>query len=154
MSKKMIVLKSSDGKSFEVDEAVALLSKTITQMSEVECAANEIKLLNVTSKILKIVIAYCKKHVESNEEEDLMEWDADFMKKIEPSILFDVMMAANYLCTQTLLDLTCQTVAALLQADLLSGKTPAEIRARFNIENDLTPAEVDEIRKENQWAFE
>ncbi|KAG7566363.1 S-phase kinase-associated protein 1-like [Arabidopsis suecica] len=154
MSKKMIVLKSSDGKSFEVDEAVARKSVTINNMAEDECADNGIPLPNVTSKILKIVIAYCKKHVESNEEEDLKEWDADFMKKIEPSILFDVMIAANFLNIPSLLDLTCQTVAALLQADLLSGKTPAEIRTRFNIENDLTPAEVDKIRKENQWAFE
>lgn len=149
----MIVLKSSDGKSFEVDEAVAKQSVTIKHQTEDKCADNGIPLPNVTSKILKIVIAYCKKHVESKVE-DLKEWDADFMKTIEPSILFDVMMAANYLCIQTLLDLTCQTVAALLQADLLSGKTPAEIRTRFNIENDLTPAEVAEIRKENQWAFE
>jgi len=149
-----IMLKSSDGKSFEIDEDVARKSIAINHMVEDGCATDVIPLRNVTSKILKIVIDYCEKHVKSKEEEDLKEWDADFMKTIETTILFDVMMAANYLNIQILLDLTCKTVSDLLQADLLSGKTPDEIRAHFNIENDLTAEEVAKIREENQWAFQ
>ncbi|CAL9246567.1 unnamed protein product [Arabidopsis halleri] len=150
MAKKIIVLTSSDGDSFQIDEAVAFQSAMIKGMDEDKCADNGIPLPNVTSKILLLVIEYCKKHVvESNEEEDLKKWDTEFMKKMEQSIVFDVMMAANYLNIQSLIDLTCQTVA-----DLLSGKTPDEIRAYFKIENDLTPEEEAKIRMENQWAFE
>lgn len=57
--------------------------------------------------------------------------------------------AANYLNIKTLLDLTCQTVA-----DMIKGKTPEEIRKTFNIKNDFTPEEEEEVRRENQWAFE
>uniref|UniRef100_A0A804NLQ8 SKP1-like protein n=1 Tax=Zea mays TaxID=4577 RepID=A0A804NLQ8_MAIZE len=57
--------------------------------------------------------------------------------------------AANYLNIKGLLDLTCQTVA-----DMIKGKTPEEIRKTFNIKNDFTPEEEEEIRRENQWAFE
>ncbi|OEL28696.1 SKP1-like protein 1A [Dichanthelium oligosanthes] len=58
-------------------------------------------------------------------------------------------MAANYLDIKGLLDLTCQTVA-----DMIKGKTPEEIRKTFNIKNDFTAEEEEEVRRENQWAFE
>ena len=39
-------------------------------------------------------------------------------------------------------------------ADMIKGKTPEEIRKTFNIKNDFTPEEEEEVRRENQWAFE
>ncbi|KAK4262041.1 hypothetical protein QN277_027653 [Acacia crassicarpa] len=153
MSKK-ITLKSSDGEPFEVDEAVALESQTIKHMIEDDCADSGIPLPNVTSKILAKVIEYCKKHVdaanseEKISEEDLRTWDADFVR-VDQATLFDLILAANYLNIKSLLDLTCQTVA-----DMIKGKTPEEIRKTFNIKNDFTPEEEEEVRRENQWAFE
>lgn len=37
---------------------------------------------------------------------------------------------------------------------MIKGKTPDEIRKIFNIKNDFTPEEEEEVRRENQWAFE
>ncbi|XP_059435568.1 SKP1-like protein 1B [Corylus avellana] len=153
-SSKKITLKSSDGEAFEVDEAVALESQTIKHMIEDDCADNGIPLPNVTSKILAKVIEYCKKHVEAanpeerTSDEDLKAWDAEFVK-VDQATLFDLILAANYLNIKSLLDLTCQTVA-----DMIKGKTPEEIRKTFNIKNDFTPEEEEEVRRENQWAFE
>ncbi|XWS33895.1 hypothetical protein CRYUN_Cryun22dG0122200 [Craigia yunnanensis] len=153
-SGRKITLKSSDGESFEVDEAVALESQTIKHMIEDDCADNGIPLPNVTSKILAKVIEYCKKHVEVPKTDDratddeLKSWDADFVK-VDQATLFDLILAANYLNIKGLLDLTCQTVA-----DMIKGKTPEEIRKTFNIKNDFTPEEEEEVRRENQWAFE
>ncbi|KAL1354651.1 hypothetical protein HN51_006710 [Arachis hypogaea] len=138
-STKKIILKSSDGEAFEVDEAVALESQTIKHMIEDDCADSGIPLPNVTSKILAKVIEYCKKHVdaaaseEKPSEEDLKMWDAEFVK-VDQATLFDLILAANYLNIKSLLDLTCQTVA-----DMIKGKTPEEIRKTFNIKNDFTP---------------
>ncbi|KAF5764373.1 putative S-phase kinase-associated protein [Helianthus annuus] len=153
-SSKTIVLRSSDGETFEVDEAVAVESQTIKHMIEDGCADTSIPLPNVTSKILSKVIEYCKKHVETPNadekvaEEDLKSFDADFVK-VDQSTLFDLILAANYLNIKSLLDLTCQTVA-----DMIKGKTPEEIRKTFNIKNDFTPEEEEEVRRENAWAFE
>ncbi|KAM0970212.1 hypothetical protein ACFX13_018583 [Malus domestica] len=153
-SSKKITLKSSDGESFEVEEAVALESQTIKHMIEDDCADNGIPLPNVTSKILAKVIEYCKKHVDAAKpdekisEDDLKAWDQEFVK-VDQATLFDLILAANYLNIKTLLDLTCQTVA-----DMIKGKTPEEIRKTFNIKNDFTPEEEEEVRRENQWAFE
>ncbi|GKV17818.1 hypothetical protein SLEP1_g28278 [Rubroshorea leprosula] len=153
---RKITLKSSDEETFEVDEAVALLSQTIKHMIEDDCADNGIPLPNVTSKILSKVIEYCKKHVEAPKSDDratpvddeLKAWDADFVK-VDQATLFDLILSANYLNIKDLLDLTCQTVA-----DMIKGRTPEEIRKTFNIKNDFTPEEEEEVRRENQWAFE
>ena len=48
-----------------------------------------------------------------------------------------------------LLDVTCKTVA-----NMIKGKTPDEIRKTFNIKNDFTPAEEEQVRKENEWCEE
>lgn len=96
-SSKVIVLKSSDGETFEVEEAVALESQTIKHMIEDDCADTSIPLPNVNSKILSKVIEYCKKHVEApkNEEkaaeEDLKAFDAEFVK-VDQNTLFDLIL--------------------------------------------------------------
>ncbi|XP_028802007.1 SKP1-like protein 1A [Neltuma alba] len=152
MSSRKIVLKSCDDKFFEVDEAVALESQVIKLGIEDVCVDTVFPLPNVASNILPKVIEYCKKHVEAaNSEEiseDLEAWDAEFVR-VDRSVLFDLILAANYLNIKSLLDLTCQTVA-----DMIKGKTPEEIRETFNIQNEFTPEEEEEVRRENQWAFE
>ncbi|CAA2978509.1 SKP1 1A [Olea europaea subsp. europaea] len=162
-TQKMIVLKSSDGETFEVEETVAVESQTIKHMIEDGCADTSIPLPNVTSKTLAKVIEYCKRHVEATAkastdgtlasadkvaDEDLKGFDADFVK-VDQSTLFDLILAANYLNIKSLLDLTCQTVA-----DMIKGKTPEEIRKTFSIKNDFTPEEEEDVRRENAWAFE
>ncbi|CAN1757766.1 SKP1-like protein 1A [Linum perenne] len=164
-TERKFTLISSDGESFQVEEAIAMESQTIKHMIEDDCAGEAIPLPNVHSKILAKVIEYCKKHVEtpkldavstSNADDSLKQWDTDFAK-VDQATLFDLILAANYLNIKAanylnikdLLDLTCQTVA-----DMIKGKSPEEIRKIFNIKNDFTPEEEEEVRRENQWAFE
>ena len=49
------------------------------------------------------------------------------------------------LCMQGLLDVTCKTVA-----NMIKGKTPEEIRKTFNIKNDFTQAEEEQVRRIKQ----
>lgn len=37
---------------------------------------------------------------------------------------------------------------------MIKGNTPEEIRKAFNIKNDFTTEEEEEVRRENQWGFE
>jgi S-phase kinase-associated protein 1 len=39
-------------------------------------------------------------------------------------------------------------------AYMIKGKSPEEIRQKFNIANDWTPAELEQVQKENQWCEE
>ncbi|RZC64079.1 hypothetical protein C5167_025828, partial [Papaver somniferum] len=138
---------SSDGETFDVEESVALQSQTIKHMIEDDCADNGIPLPNVTGKILAKVIQYCRKHDgvadEKDQKDEVKNWDAEFVN-VDQATLFDLILAANYLNIEELLDLTCQTVA-----DMIKGKTPEEIRKTFNIKNDFTPEEEEELRREN-----
>ncbi|KAG7579813.1 S-phase kinase-associated protein 1-like [Arabidopsis thaliana x Arabidopsis arenosa] len=149
MSSNKIVLTSSDDESFEVDEAVARKLEIIPDMIADDKA---ILLQNVTGMILAIIIEYCKKHVDDVDSEAknelVMTWDAEFMKNIDMETLFKLLIAADYLKVKGLIDLTSQTIA-----DYVKDKSPNEFREIFNIENDYTPEEEEELRKQNEWAF-
>ncbi|CAN0879432.1 SKP1-like protein 4 [Linum grandiflorum] len=157
-TKKMVTIKASDGEIFEFEQSVAEQSETIKNLIEDIGTDEAIPLQNVTGPILGKVIEYCRKHAEAAAakavsqdpvaiEDDLKQWDKEFVK-VEHDPLFDLILAANYLNIKSLQDLTCQTVA-----DMMKGKTPEEIRKTFNIKNDYTPEEEEEVRRENHWAF-
>ena len=73
----------------------------------------------------------------------------DFCKSLDRVTLFEVVLAANYLNTNYLLDTACATIA-----DLIKDKTPQQIRDMLGIEDDFTPEEFEEALKENQWLEE
>ncbi|KAJ0603891.1 putative S-phase kinase-associated protein [Helianthus annuus] len=124
---KTIMLKSSNGETFEIEEVVALESQTIKHMIEDDCANTTIPLPNVTIKIMSMVVEYCKKHVLSTNskgktvDDDLKAFDSEFVN-VDQDTLFDLILAANHLNIKSLLDLTCKTVA-----DMVKGKTTKEI---------------------------
>ena len=157
-----VKLQSSDEKEFNVDKSVAEMSVTIKNMLEdMQDIGSDtpIPLPNVTGAILEKVITYCKYHKENptpvSEEkkdekrtDDIIPWDQEFCK-VDQATLFELILAANYLDIKPLLDLTCKTVA-----NMIKGKTPEEIRKTFNIKNDFTPEEEEQVRKENEWCEE
>ncbi|CAM8994926.1 unnamed protein product [Rhodiola kirilowii] len=172
-SDKKIILKCSDGQTFEVEEAIAIQSQTIKCTIEDDCAHNTIPVPNVTGKIMSMVLEYCNKHAEyasvaessagessssdapsADVDDDadskfIKNWDAKFVNNVDLFVLFELIQAANYLNIQKLLDLTTQAVA-----NKIRDKMPEEIREIFSIENDFTPEEEEQLRKENAWAYE
>ncbi|CAI6364842.1 unnamed protein product [Macrosiphum euphorbiae] len=159
----MIKLQSSDGEVFQVDFEIAKASVTIKTMVEdlglEEEDEENVPLPNVNPGILKKVIQWATYHkddppaAEDDEgrekrTDDISSWDADFLK-VDQGTLFELILAANYLDIKGLLDVTCKTVA-----NMIKGKTPEEIRKTFNIKNDFSAAEEDQVRKENEWCEE
>jgi len=147
-----VKLKSKQEEIFEVEKEVACRSVTVKNMVEDTGLDTPVPLPMVDSKILIKVIEYCKYHhraeQESLPEDEKNVWDKDFVK-VDDETLFNLILAANYLDIKSLLDLTCKTVA-----DEIKGKTPEEIRIRFNIKNDFTPEEEEEVKRENAWCEE
>ena len=99
------------------------------------------------------IIEYCKYHhkaeIESLTEDHNNNWDKDFVMNLDDVSLFKLITASNYLDIKSLLNLTCKAVA-----NEVKGKTPEEIRVRFNIKNDFTPEEEEEVKRENAWCEE
>ncbi|CAN8266666.1 unnamed protein product [Cochlearia groenlandica] len=152
-SSKKILLKSSDGETFQVEEAVARELQIVANMIDDECADKPIPLQNVHSSILAKIIEYCKKHVEeadsSEEEEAKKKWDAEFINSNDMTTLFEIVTASNSLNIKSLLDLSFQKMA-----DDIKDKSVEEVRLIFNIANDFTPEEEAVYRKDNSWAFQ
>lgn len=70
---------------------------------------------------------------------EISEWDRKFME-VDQEMLFEIILAANYLDIKALLDVGCKTVA-----NMIKGKQPEEIRKMFNIVNDFTPEEEAQV---------
>ncbi|MCI28061.1 SKP1-like protein 1B-like, partial [Trifolium medium] len=81
-------------------------------------------------------------------ENDLMVWDSEFIN-VDKAMLFELIRASHYLEIKSLHDLGCSTVA-----DMMRGKSTEEIRKMLHTENDFTPEEEAQVRRENVWAFE
>ncbi|KAK7750682.1 E3 ubiquitin ligase complex SCF subunit scon-3 [Diatrype stigma] len=156
-----IRLQSNDSKLLEVDKQVAERSLLIKNMLEDlgEAAVSEtIPIPNVNEAVLRKVIEWCEHHrndpPSTNDEEsdnrkkttDIEDWDQKFMQ-VDQEMLFEIILASNYLDIKPLLDVGCKTVA-----NMIKGKSPEEIRKTFNITNDFTPEEEEQIRRENEWA--
>jgi S-phase kinase-associated protein 1 len=128
----------------------------------------------VNESVLKKVIEWCEHHKNDpqpaqdddsdsrKKTTDIEEWDQKFMQ-VDQEMLFEIILvgsptliassrtnhwqASNYLDIKPLLDVGCKTVA-----NMIKGKSPEEIRKTFNITNDFTPEEEEQIRRENEWA--
>ncbi|PCD37863.1 hypothetical protein AU210_006358 [Fusarium oxysporum f. sp. radicis-cucumerinum] len=162
-STQKVWLASNDSATIEVDRVVAERSMLIKNMledigDEGINAENPIPIPNVNEAVLRKVIEWCDHHrndpLQAQDDDsdarkkttDIEEWDQKFMQ-VDQEMLFEIILASNYLDIKPLLDVGCKTVA-----NMIKGKSPEEIRKTFNITNDFTPEEEEQIRRENEWA--
>ncbi|KAK5004595.1 hypothetical protein LTR28_008695 [Elasticomyces elasticus] len=137
-------------------------SLLITNMTDDlgDAGQEPILIMNVAEPVLRKILDWCehhrKDHPASNEDDDnadnrnkatdIVEWDQKFMR-VDQEMLFEIIVPANCMNTKALLDIGCKTVA-----NMIKGKSPDEIRQTFNIQNDFTPKEEDQTRRECEWA--
>lgn len=161
-STQKVTLASNEGSTIEVDRAVAersiLIKNLIEDLGDDAVVDSPIPIPNVNDPVLRKVIEWCEHHrndaAQSADDDndnrkkttDIDEWDQKFMQ-VDQEMLFEIILAANYLDIKALLDVGCKTVA-----NMIKGKSPEEIRKTFNITNDFTAEEEEQIRRENEWA--
>ncbi|KAF2860938.1 E3 ubiquitin ligase SCF complex, Skp subunit [Piedraia hortae CBS 480.64] len=154
-----VTLTSSDGVEMKTTRKVIERSTVIKDMfGDLGASSEPIPIMNVTENVLRKVLEWCIHHqndppasLEDDSDSrkkttDIDEWDQKFMQ-VDQEMLFEIILAANYLDIKALLDIGCKTVA-----NMIKGKSPEEIRKTFNIQNDFTPEEEEQIRRENEWA--
>ncbi|GAB2246478.1 hypothetical protein Droror1_Dr00001971 [Drosera rotundifolia] len=106
---------------------VHILIETVKQWLDEENDTDKaIPLPNVTPTILAMAIEYCKKHA-GPEPEDCVakdarkEWDAKFAN-VDQTVMFDLLLATNYMGIKGLLDLFCES-----GVDMIKDKTVEEV---------------------------
>ena len=159
MSEK-VKLVTMDGETIEVDKDIACKSVLVRGIVEDNDVNDEIPLPTVKKDILEKIIEYCEyihknaapeidKPLRSSNLSDVVnEYFANFVN-LEQEVLFELIMAANFMDIKSLLELACAKVSSIIK-----GITIPEIRKYFNIENDFTPEEEALIMDENRWAEE
>jgi S-phase kinase-associated protein 1 len=160
MDSKTITLVSSDGEKYQISEKAAKRSQLIKGVLDDFPDDPEVPLHNVKSSILEKIIKYLEyykdtepreieKPLPSNNFNECVDaWDYNFIDQ-ELDVIFEVILAANYMDIKPLMELASSKVASIIK-----GKTPEDIRKTFNIQNDFTPEEEAQIREENQWCME
>lgn len=159
-----IKLQSSDGIIIPVDVEVAKCFKTIKNMTDLTNVQDDevIHISEVDATTLEKIVEWATHHKDDPEplpeepednnvsyekvSQNMAPWDREFLR-VDQATLFSLIVAANFLEIPALVALTCKTVA-----NMIKGKTPAEIRKTFNIQYDFSSDEEEQIRQENKWV--
>ncbi len=142
-----VKLLCQDGEEVQVDRDVVEKSVLIKGLIDDSGIEEQIPLPNVKRPILEKVVEFCK-HIKENAVPEIEKplrstdmatvvdaWYANYIN-CEQEMLFELIMASNYLDIKPLLELSCAKVASMIK-----NKSIPEIRKFFNIENDFTPEE-------------
>ncbi|CCD69372.1 Skp1-related protein [Caenorhabditis elegans] len=156
----MYKVESSDGQVYEISDEAVKQSNTLSNLIST-CVANDvasmdpIPITNVTGNIMKMVIEWCEKHKgETLPVEDdsvpknitVPEWDTNFLK-IDNDVLFDLIVASNFLDVPGLMSYACKMVA-----NMAIGKSPDEMRVLFAIPTDEEDEAAEKAAKEKAEA--
>jgi len=152
---------SSDDVKMSIAKPVAELSVVIQSMEvDDNNEADPIPLGLVDSDTLKKIIEFCEQHlqnpmptiakpIESNDFSRIVPTWYNEYANIDYTILFKLAQAANYLDIPPLLDLVCAKIASMIK-----DKSVEEIRDTFDLPNDLTPEEEEQMKEEYKWLEE
>ncbi|KAL5096379.1 hypothetical protein RYX36_000706 [Vicia faba] len=127
---KKINLINSEGAVFEIDYGVALMSKRFEEITKTISVGDDIDVISVdkvSSKILTMIVEYCKKHRRYYKQ---MKGDAKLVE-VDPRTLLDLTTSACYMKIESLEQLTWSKVD-----ELIKGKTPEEIAEMFGDVDD------------------
>lgn len=121
---------------FKLDRNSAQMCNLVKSILEGDQDVKRIEIKKVTGDILKLVVDYLKYHkgkvpaeiakpIRSVKMEKIVEdeWDAKFINALGKKMIFQVILAANYMDIKSLLHLGCAKIATLIK-----GKSPEEIK--------------------------
>lgn len=153
----IIKIITSDNITLHVEKPIALFSKSISNLLEDLGNIDEpVPLPNVSSEVYQLIHSFSilfLKHPlsperthEQDKSEEMPQWQTDWLKGLNIEVIMELILASNFLDIKPILDSCCKYIAKMI-----AGKTVPEIRELFNIKNDFTPEEEEQIAKENAW---
>ena len=130
-------------------ESIINNSGTLKNMYEDTCLEenNIFPILTITKDTFIRILEYCfYKSIIQDEEQFKQKLIEIKYLSLQDEDIFKLILASNFLFIQSLLDLTCSKIAEYIS----ECDTSEEIRKRFNIKNDFTPEEEEEIKRETE----
>jgi len=161
-----IILISEDGCRFTTSVKVMNLSKLVEESlgEDPESLGSdvEIPLPKVKGIVLEKVIEYCDHYTnkdpmkeiktplpKSNKIEDAVQsWYCEY-SDVDDVMKYEILAAANFMNIQPLLDLMCLRISVYI-----FRRKAEDIKKIFNIPENPTPEETQEILEENRWAMQ
>ncbi len=140
-----VTLKSIDGAMFPLSCEAWRLSQYVSACTSF-CETSTPIMVPFPASAVERLVQYLERHAQN--ADDLETWDQEFCKVSQP-VLFESISMSVYCQVESMTDVGCRTVA-----NMIKGKSPEEIRATFNIKNDFTPEEEEQVRRENEWCEE
>lgn len=135
-----VTIKTNDEKLYKILRKNLQLSETLVDLMEDVQEIEHIPLLSVDSKTFEKISEYLDYHTKNPDEHEkykntglreISPWDYNFCCQTEHKLLQKVIIAADYLYIQPLIDVIAKYFATLIQ-----GKTIVEVEDMFS---DLTP---------------
>ncbi|XP_026429115.1 SKP1-like protein 1A [Papaver somniferum] len=123
-----------EGVNYLVSQNAIGISHTIKHAIEGIGSGHAIPLPNVRAEVLEKVIEYCDRCFQQQS------WPAEYAKSNE-ALLFEILLAADYLNIASLQNLMCQAISGLVM-----GKSGVELRSALNIQGNFDADEEAHLR--------
>jgi S-phase kinase-associated protein 1 len=132
-----IIVETSDGMEMKVSKKILEKSETLNQ--DLGAQSGKLPIPNVTSYVLMEIDKILHQDVVGD---SLPLYPDDF------NLLIELTSAFNFLDMPEQLTQICRK-----HAEILRDKSPEEIRHLYNLPDDLTPSEKEQLKKDNAWAI-
>ena len=150
MESNTIKIISKSGSELSMSKQAASLSKYLKSNLAIYNEKYPIEIKNIEENILKYIIEY----LENNNSEEIIftsleklnDYSKNFLDKLKNEELIDLVVAANILDIDLLLDMLCAKISSKCDS-----KSENEIFEMFGINPTFTKEERDKILEDNKW---
>eukprot|EP00808_Paulinella_micropora_P025766 g11676.t1 len=148
---RLIIIEAGDGLKLSVESKIAFRCHAVKAMVQRQEFSNNdgtgvffVFFNNVSGSSLAKVLDFCRYEWPDDPVEPSSDYVTfkEYLEGANPAMLCELASASYYLDVKPLVDLTCRAIA-----DTIKGKSPEEIRSTFNIVNDFTPQEEEQVRR-------
>ncbi|KAH8315830.1 hypothetical protein KR067_009791 [Drosophila pandora] len=143
---KFVQLQTCEGFIHDVETCLVEQMGTVRDMLLVECSdsTDVIPLAKIECWIMKMVIHWCRLVQDNSAPKEARDRSSMFIEFLEEAkgddeVVFKLLLAANYLNLESLLDAGTQYLADAIT----SCGSAEEIRNRFNLQNDIPSDEYE-----------
>lgn len=143
---KFVQLQTCEGFIHDVETSLVEQMGTVRDMLQLECSdsTDVIPLSKIEWWIMKMVIHWCRLVQDNSARKEASDRTKMFVEFLEEAkgddeVVFQLLLAANYLNVESLLDAGTQYLADVIT----TCGSADEIRTRFNLQNDIPSDEYE-----------